>query len=62
MPKCTSSELTTIIYLSEIFILEICLIFLENAYLKIYSTSRCICCMPSLVLDHRLCVRKLESF
>jgi hypothetical protein len=31
MPKCTSGELITILYLSEIFILEICLFFFVNA-------------------------------
>jgi hypothetical protein len=30
MPKCTSGELITILYLSEIFILEICLMFVES--------------------------------
>jgi hypothetical protein len=29
LPKCTSGELITILYLSEIFILEICLMFVE---------------------------------
>jgi hypothetical protein len=61
MPKCTSAELFTILYLSEIFILEICLIFNVIAQPKIYNSFRYICCMPSLVVDHRTCVRKLES-
>jgi hypothetical protein len=30
MPKCTSGELITILYLSEVFNLELCLVFFVN--------------------------------
>jgi hypothetical protein len=48
--------------LTKIFFLEICLFFFVIAWLKIPNSSSYICCIPSLVLDHRSCVRKFESF
>jgi hypothetical protein len=47
MPKCTSGELIMILYLSEIFTLDLHFIF--NFY-----------CFPNLVLRHRTSGRTLE--
>jgi hypothetical protein len=62
MPRYTSGELITILYLLEVFNLDICLLSFVNYQCKISGSPRCACCIPRMVLDQRACVRKFGAF
>jgi hypothetical protein len=58
MSKYTFTDLIMICGLLEIFILDLCLFLIINVQIKFYNGYRCVCWMPSLVLDHRVCRKK----
>jgi hypothetical protein len=61
MPRCTFIELIMIFGLLEIFIPDLCLFLIINVYIKIYNGYTCVCWFPMLVLDQRVCRRKVGS-